>query len=365
MRIPELRIGKHVFTLPLVSGGMGVRISGWQLVLAVLQEKCLGTLTTMGLGDLTHGMSANDFTKSSRAALQREIEQLLLRTDRPFAVNIMGALSNADDLVITAVDAGANIIVYGAGIPLSLPTIVEDPEVALVPIISSARLAKLILRQWKKFDRVPDAFIIEGPLAGGHLGFSFEQLEHLEDFTLESILRETLDIIKPFEDACGRKIPIITAGGIYTGEDIARMLSLGASGVQMGTRFVATAECPVSENFKQAYIKARAEDIRIIKTPVGMPGRVLFNALIQQQQQGAMPQTRCPFYCIYSCERDKAGFCIAEKLANSFKGDIDNGLIFCGANVYRIDKILTVHELVAELMEGVKASTLELPDSSL
>ena len=362
MDIPKLRIGQYEFTLPLVSGGMGVKISGWQLVLAVLQEKCLGTLTTMGLGDLTHGMSANDFIKSSRAALQREIGQLQQRTENPFAVNVMGALSNADDLVVTAVDAGASIIVYGAGIPMSLPKIVEDPEVALVPIISSARLARLILRQWKKFSRVPEAFIIEGPLAGGHLGFSFEQLGHLADFSLESILRETLDIIRPFEDACGRKIPLITAGGIYTGEDIARMLSLGASGVQMGTRFVATYECPVAEALKQAYIKASAEDIRIIKSPVGMPGRVLHNAFLQKLQKGEIPQTRCPFFCIHSCERDKAGFCIAEKLDNTFKGDVDNGLIFCGANVYRVDKIMTVHDLITELMAGVRASTLELPN---
>lgn len=364
MEMPTLQIGQWKYRRPLVLGGMGVRITGWQLVLPVLQEDCLGTLASMGWGGLWQGMSSKQFIETSREALRLEIQQLRSFTDKPFAVNVMGALSNADDLIITAVEAGANIIVYGAGIPLSLPEIVQDPAVALVPIISSARLAKLILNRWKRFNRMPDAFIIEGPLAGGHLGFTFEQLAHIDDFSLESILKETLEIIKPFEDSCGRKIPLITAGGIYTGDDIARILSLGASGVQMGTRFVATLECPVAEEFKQAYIKARQEDIEIVKSPVGMPGRVIVNPFLRQLQSGNVSKPHCPFYCILSCERDKAGFCIADRLLNSFRGDVDNGLIFCGANVYRINKIMSVHELISELMKGVEASKLTLPQST-
>ena len=361
MDIPRLQIGRWEFPLPLVSGGMGVKISGWQLVLAVLEESCLGTLTSMGLGDLSHGMSGTHFVTTSRAALQYELSQLRARTDRPFAVNVMGALSNVDDLIATAVQGGANIIVYGAGIPRALPAVVEDPDVALVPIISSARLAGIILKRWEHYRRIPDAFIIEGPLAGGHLGFSLDQLEHLEDFTLESILQQTLEVIKPYEDACGRKIPLITAGGIFTGDDIARMLSLGASGVQMGTRFVATHECPVAMEFKREYLNARPEDVRIIKSPVGMPGRVIANEFLRQLQGGDIPAPSCPFHCITSCERDAAGFCIAERLDNSYKGDVANGLIFCGANAPRVTRIMSVHELVTELMDGVRASTLTLP----
>jgi len=357
MNVPRLQIGRQEFSRPLVSGGMGVRISGWPLVLAVLQEGCLGTLTSMGIGDLSRGMKIDEFIKTSREALKNEIKMLQARTDKPFAVNVMGALSNADDLIATMVNAGARIIVYGAGIPRTLPAIVEDPDVALVPIISSARLAKIILNLWKRYDRQPDAFIIEGPLAGGHLGFSLKQLENIDSISLEEILGETLEIIRPFEDACGRKIPLITAGGIYTGDDIARMLSLGASGVQLGTRFVATTECPVSEEFKQAYLNARAEDLRIINSPVGMPGRVIANDFLKRLQDGKIQKPSCPFHCILSCERDASGFCIAEQLDNSFKGDVDNGLIFAGANVSRIDRIMSVHELISELMEGVQAST--------
>jgi nitronate monooxygenase len=360
VEIPRLKIGQYEFQLPLVSGGMGVRVSGWPLVLAMLEEECLGTLTSMGLGDLSRGMSNDDFIGASNDALLREIGTLQTHTNRQFAVNVMGALSNANELVITAVNAGVKIIVYGAGIPSHLPAIVEDPSVALVPIISSARLAGIILKLWKRYRRVPDAFIIEGPLAGGHLGFSFEQLTHMEDFTLESILSDTLAVIEPFEQAAGRRIPLIVAGGIFTGADIARMLSLGASGVQMGTRFVATIECPVSDEFKRAYVNARPADVRIIKSPVGMPGRVLANDFLERLLAGDIPKPKCPFHCILSCERDAAGFCVAERLDHSFKGDTKNGLIFCGANVYRIDRIMSVHDLVTELMEGVRASPLTI-----
>ena len=360
MDIPRLQIGQWEFSLPLVSGGMGVRVSGWPLVSAVAAEGCLGTLTSMGMGDLTHGMSIEDFIRTSNEALQQEIGLLQAHTDRPFAVNVMGALLNPKELIATAVNAGVKIIVYGAGIPSTLPAQVEDPGVSLVPIISSARLAVIILKQWRRYGRWPDAFIIEGPLAGGHLGFSFEQLAHIEDFTLESILRETLEVIRPYEQVAGRKIPLIVAGGIYTGDDIALMLSLGASGVQMGTRFVATIECPVSDEFKQAYVQAGPGDVRIIKSPVGMPGRVIANDFLARLVSGHIPKPRCPFHCIPSCERDAAGFCIAERLDNSLKGDTVNGLIFCGANVPRIDRIMTVHELVSELMEGLRASPLTI-----
>ncbi|MFA5051812.1 MAG: nitronate monooxygenase family protein [Patescibacteria group bacterium] len=364
MDIPTMTIGRWTFRLPLVLGGMGVRISGWQLVLATVLEDCLGTLTSMGLGDLTHGMSYAEFNRTSGEALQHEIQMLRSHTNKPFAVNIMGALSNADDLIRTAVAAGAGIIVYGAGIPRTLPSVVPDPDVALVPVISSARLAQLILKQWKRYGRVPDAFIIEGPLAGGHLGFTFEQLQHLEDFRLEDILTETLEHIKPFEDASGRKIPIITAGGIYTGDDIARMLSLGATGVQMGTRFVATHECPVSEEFKRLYVNARPDDITVITTPVGMPGRVISNGFLKRLFDKQIPKPKCPFHCIHTCGRDEAGFCIAERLEKSFTGDMNEGLVFCGANVHRIDRIMSVHELVTELIVGLKASTLKQKNTS-
>jgi nitronate monooxygenase len=222
-----------------------------------------------------------------------------------------------------------------------------------VPIISSARLAKIIITYWQRYNRVPDAFIIEGPLAGGHLGFSLEQLADPVNYNLEKILLETLKIIAPYEQEIGRKIPLIVAGGIYTGADIAHFLSLGASGAQLATRFVATFECPVSEEFKQAYIRARQEDIMIIKSPVGMPGRAIMNPFLKKLTTEPLGKTICPYHCIDSCEREEAGYCIAVKLIDSFNGKVDEGLIFAGANVHRIDKILSVKELIDELISGI------------
>jgi nitronate monooxygenase len=360
MNIPPLRIGTWEYSVPLVQGGMGVGISGPKLVGAVLAEGALGTLTPFGLGDMSKRLTEDEFIRTSGEAFQLEVEKLRSITDKPFAVNFMKALTNINKLIETALKLKVKIIVMGAGIPSNLPALVEDPGVALVPIISSARLADLILRSWKKYGRSPDAIIIEGPKAGGHLGFTKEQLTHIDDFSLEKILQETLTVIQPVEQKIGRKIPIIVAGGIYTGDDIAKMFSLGASGAQMGTRFVATFECE-AEALKKAYLDAREEDIQIIDSPVGMPGRAINNIFLQRLHYGDIPKPACPFHCIISCEKEKAGFCIAERLRNTLMGNLDEGLIFCGANAYRIDRIISVHDLIEELMAGVRASPLELP----
>ncbi len=353
MKIPKLTIGQHSFRLPIVMGSMGVRITGPTLVAAVAQADCLGTLTTIGLMDLYKGVKAADYIRISNQSLEKNIDTLKNLTAKPFAINVMGALSNKNELIETAVKAGAHIIVYGAGIPKTLPEIVPDPRVALVPIISSARLAKIIITYWERYQRVPDAFIIEGPLAGGHLGFSLQQLADPVNYNLEKILLETLQIIGPYEQKIGRKIPLIVAGGVYTGNDIAHFLSLGASGAQLATRFVATHECPVAEQFKQAYINAKQEDIMIIKSPVGMPGRAIMNPFLKKLNEEKFGKTICPYHCIDSCERDQAGYCIAVKLIDSFQGKVDEGLIFAGANVHRIDKILSVQELIDELTLGI------------
>ncbi len=196
--------------------------------------------------------------------------------------------------------------------------------------------------------------ILEGPLAGGHLGFSLEQLDHISENSLEKLLPEVLETIKPYEDKHGRKIPVITAGGIYTGKDIARMLSMGASGVQMGTRFVCTEECDVSDEFKQAYVDAREEDIAIIKSPVGMPGRAIYNKFLRDlEAKGKLPIS-CPYRCLTACKMDSANYCIALALLNSYFGDVDNGLIFCGQNAHRVERITTVKELIHELLSELR-----------
>jgi NAD(P)H-dependent flavin oxidoreductase YrpB (nitropropane dioxygenase family) len=269
----------------------------------------------------------------------------------------MGVLSNVDDLITTAVKEGIKIIVYGAGLPTKLPGLVEDSSVSLLPIVSSARVAELILRVWnKRYERTADAIILEGPLAGGHLGFSEEQLNQPAEYSLENLLPEVLDTVKAYEDKYGKRIPIIAGGGIFSGMDIARMLSLGASGVQMATRFVCTMECDVSQEFKQSYIDAKEEDIVIIKSPVGMPGRAIQNKFLRDLEIKGRLKIKCPYRCLSVCKVSEAKYCIALALLNSYFGDVDNGLIFCGQNAYRIDKIVTVKELISDLLAELEAA---------
>ena len=351
MELPKLQIGNLIAEVPLVQGGMGVRVSLSSLATAVANEGGIGTISSMGLGDLR--LSGKEFEARSREALIREIHKARELTSGLLAVNVMGALSNAADLVRAAIEGGIRIIVFGAGLPMKLPEIAGNPEVNLVPIVSSSRVASLIMRAWKKrYDRTVDAFIIEGPLAGGHLGYSPEQLEHPEDCSLEKSLEEVLEAIKPYEDDFGRKIPIIVAGGIYDGADIEEMLSLGASGVQMGTRFVCTTECGASAEFKQAFLDAREEDISIVKSPVGMPGRAIYNRFLKTIDEEGPQKIKCAYRCLATCQVKDAKYCIAEALINSVSGDVDHGLIFCGKNVYRVDKIMSVKALFQELVSG-------------
>ena len=355
MKIPKLKIGNITADIPIVQGGMGVRVSLSSLASAVANQGGIGTISSIGLGDVKD--SEHNYERQSRDALVEEIRKAKTMTKGHLAVNFMGVLSNVDDLIKASVDEGIKTIVYGAGIPVKLPGIVPDPDVNLIPIVSSARLAPLILKAWdKRYNRTADAFILEGPLAGGHLGFSEEQLEHADDYSLEKLLPEVLEAIKPYEDIYGRKIPVIVAGGIYDGADIARMLSLGASGVQMATRFVCTHECDVSPEFKQAYLDAKEEDIVITKSPVGLPGRVLNNAFLQKLEKEGRLQIKCPYHCLTACHVDTARYCIALALVNSYFGDVDNGLIFTGQTSYRIDKIVSVKELMDELIAGIEAA---------
>jgi len=353
MKIPKLRIGSLSAETPIVQGGMGVRVSLSSLASAVANQGGIGTISSVGLGDIK--ASVDEYERTSREALVNEIRKAQSMTDGHLAVNLMGVLSNADDLIKTCVQEGIKMIVFGAGLPTKLPALVQDPSVNLVLIISSARVTELILRLWdRRYERTPDGLILEGPLAGGHLGFSTEQLEHPDDYSLEKLLPEVLEAIKPYEDKYGKKIPVIAAGGIYTGKDIARMLSLGASGVQMGTRFVCTEECDVSQQFKQAYLDAKKEDIVIIKSPVGMPGRAINNPFLKNLKVKGKLKIKCPYQCLTACKVKTARYCIARALLNSYFGDTDHGLIFCGQNTYLLDKIIPVRELIQELLCELK-----------
>jgi len=353
MTIPKLRIGELTAELPIVQGGMGVRVSLASLAAAVAEEGGIGTISSIGLGDIE--ASATDYERMSREGLQAEIRKARAMTDGVLAVNFMGVLSNVEDLVRTAVAEGIRMIVFGAGLPMRLPQMVEDDSVNLVPIVSSARGAELILRGWaKRFDRTAGAIILEGPLAGGHLGFNEEQLDHLADYTLESLVPELVEAVKPYEDRYGRAIPVIAGGGVFDGNDIARMLSLGASGVQMATRFVCTDECDAALEFKQTYIDAGEDDIVIVKSPVGMPGRAVRNRFLEDLESVDRLRINCRYRCLSICKAAEAKYCIAEALVNAQQGNIDHGLVFCGQNAHRIDGIVSVKQLMAELTDQLR-----------
>jgi nitronate monooxygenase len=354
MKIPALDIGDIRVPFPLIQGGMGVRVSLARLAAAVANEGGIGTIAAVGLGDFE--ASKTDFEAVSRNALIHEIRRAKSMTDGPIAINILGVLSNARDLIQTSIREGIKIIVSGASLPLKLPEMVEDATVKLLPIISSGRAANLVLRTWdKRYARTADAVVLEGPLAGGHLGFSFEQLREPEKYTLSILLPEVLAAIKPYEEKHGRKIPVVVGGGIFTGADIGRMLQAGASGVQMATRFVCTDECEVAPEFKQAYLDSKEDDIVIINSPVGLPGRAIHNQFLRNLEAGTLERLQCPYRCLTTCNVAEAHYCIAQALVSAYQGDMDKGLVFCGQNAYRMNEIVSVKKLIAELRAEIEA----------
>ncbi|MGB8957884.1 MAG: nitronate monooxygenase [Candidatus Aminicenantales bacterium] len=354
MKIPALDIGDIHIPFPLIQGGMGVRVSLARLAAAVANEGGVGTIASVGLGDIE--ASKTDFDNVSRNALIHEIRRAKSMTDGPIAINIMGVLSNARDLIETSVREGIKLIVSGASLPLKLPEMVDDATVKLLPIISSGRAADLVLRTWdRRYARTADAVILEGPLAGGHLGFSLKQLREPEKHSLSVLLPEVLAAVEPFEKKYGRKIPVVAGGGIFTGADIARMIQAGASGVQMATRFVCTEECEVAPEFKQAYLDSKEEDIVLIQSPVGLPGRAIHNQFLRNLENDTADRLKCPYRCLTTCDIAKARYCIAQALASAYQGDMERGLVFCGQNAYRVNEIVTVKELMAELRAEIEA----------
>jgi nitronate monooxygenase len=264
----------------------------------------------------------------------------------------MVALTNFPDLVRTAIEEGIDVIFSGAGLPLSLPQFLdENARTKLVPIVSSARAAAIIAKKWsEKFNRLPDAIVVEGPKAGGHLGFKEEMLED-PAYALEKLVPEVVEIVKPFEEKYRQSIPVIAAGGIYTGGDIYRYFQLGASGVQMATRFVTTHECDASLKFKQTYIDAKKEDMMIIKSPVGMPGRAIRNIFLDEVSQGKKKPFKCPYHCLKTCDYKNSPYCITLALMNAKKGNLSHGFAFAGENAYRATGIISVKELIDILLK--------------
>jgi nitronate monooxygenase len=352
--MPSLRIGNLEAVLPIVQGGMGVGISLSGLASAVAREGGIGVISTAGIGREDKNYR-RDLKAADERALRSEIRRAREMTDGILGVNIMMALSDYDDLLRVSIDEGIDVIFIGAGLPLRLPGSLTLEEFRLcrtkfIPKISSARAAEVILKVWDRhFGRMPDAFAVEGPLAGGHLGFSRDDLES-GNTELTDILSQVLDTVSAYEPMYGR-IPVIAAGGIYTGADIHHMLSLGASAVKMGTRFVATDECDAHANFKKAYVECRKEDLVIIDSPVGLPGRAITSRLLSEVQRGEKKPLECLWQCLRTCDVKTAPYCIAKALTSAKLGDLQNGFAFAGANAYLVDRIVSVKELISSLVE--------------
>ncbi|WP_031386479.1 NAD(P)H-dependent flavin oxidoreductase [Desulfonatronum thiodismutans] len=349
MTFPSLRFGDMIAKVPIVQGGMGVGISLSGLSAAVANQGGVGVISAamigMGEPDL-----AKNYAEANIRALQREIRKAKEMTKGILGVNIMVALSNFADLVRTSVQEKIDVIFSGAGLPFDLPKyLTEDSQTKLVPIVSSGRAAAIMCRKWlSKFNYLPDGFVVEGPLAGGHLGFKAEQLDDPE-YQLESLVPQVIEAVKPFEQKHGRAIPVIAAGGIFSGADICKYLRMGAAGVQLGTRFVATHECDADMAFKQAFIDAKEGDVTVIKSPVGMPGRALKNQFLADVEEGKRKPYKCPYHCIVTCDVKKSPYCIAQALANAKKGRLNLGFAFAGQTAHRVKELLSVKELMESL----------------
>ena len=323
-----------------------MRVSKANLAAAVANEGCAGVIATVGLGNFEHA-PGSEFVELNRVALQDEIRKTRQMTNGIIGANVMVALSNYESLVKTCVEEKVDIIISGAGLPLQLPAYTAETDIKLVPMVSSARSLKLICRKWMKdFNRCPDAVVIEGGKAGGHLGYTLEQLEK-NNPTLDEILADVLQLMQQLPTP----FPVIVAGGIFTGEEMAHYLKLGASGVQMATRFVCTEECDVDMKFKQAYLDAGPEDTTLIKSPVGMPGRVINNAFVKKINAGQTIPFKCKYRCLKSCNPAVAPYCIAEVLAKAAEGKLDEAFAFAGSNAWRCNEIVSVKSLIQKIMQ--------------
>ena len=358
MEIKGIKVGDKISKYPIIQGGMGVGVSGYRLAGTVAKEGGIGIISTADIGYREPDFEKNPVEANLRA-IDKEIDKAReIAPNGIIGINIMCALNNYSEMVKEVVKKGIDLIISGAGLPKDLPEFVKGTKTKIAPIISSARGAKLITKLWRtKHNYVPDMIVIEGPEAGGHLGFHLEELGEGENPLpteerpkLEDITREVIEEMKKVEEETGKEIPVIVAGGIYTGEDIAKFLKLGASGVQMATRFVATDECDAAEEFKKAYVDCKKEDIEIVNSPVGMPGRAIHNAFLDKVKEQRPKIEKC-LRCIHTCDVKTTPYCITRALINAVKGNMENALLFCGSNAYRIQNIVPVHQLIQELMQ--------------
>ncbi|WP_167956467.1 NAD(P)H-dependent flavin oxidoreductase [Anaerosporobacter faecicola] len=350
MLMKPLLIGNLKSRFPIIQGGMGVGISRARLAGAVASEGGIGIISTAQIG-----YDEPDFEKHPIEANLLAIKKHLQKAKEIakggiVGVNIMVATKRYADYVKAAVEAKADVIISGAGLPVNLPELVRGGVSKIAPIVSSCKAASIILKLWdKKYQRTADFLVIEGPKAGGHLGFHEEELGTINEESYDQEIHKIIDVAREYEDKYKQNIPVIIGGGIYSKEDVEHALQLGAAGIQVGTRFVTTEECDASEAYKQAYLACNKEDIRIIKSPVGMPGRAIWNPFLEKVTKEKEVITRC-FHCLEHCNPIDVPYCITRALIHAVEGNLDQGLIFCGENAYKLKEMSTVKEVMRDLI---------------
>lgn len=346
--VKPLRIGNLMARVPVIQGGMGVGVSLSSLAGAVAAEGGIGVISTAQIGYREPDFDSDPIGANLRA-IKTEIEKARqIAKGGILGVNIMVATRKYEEYVKEAVAAGIDLIISGAGLPMDLPRIVGTAETKLAPIVSSVKSAQVVMRYWwKKYNRLPDAVVVEGPLAGGHLGFHKEQLEDIEKLRYDEEVRAIIEKVNETAAEHDAQIPVIMAGGVYTREDMEHYLEMGASGVQMATRFVTTYECDADPAYKQSYIDAKKEDIVIVQSPVGMPGRAILNPFMKRAKEGQIPHKKCHL-CISTCKGTDTPYCITDALINAVNGNVDEALLFCGANAYRATHLEHVKDIMEE-----------------
>lgn len=359
MKIEPLKLGNITVKLPLIQGGMGVGISLGGLAGAVAKEGGVGIISAAQIGYREPDFDRNTKDANLRAITKEYEKARKIAPQGVIGFNLMVAMKHYEDYVKEVIKAGADLIISGAGLPMELPRIAREAQmeykrekaVLLAPIVSTEKAARVVLRYWdKKHHRIPDFLVIEGPLAGGHLGFTKEQLEQFGQNAYEEEIKKIKAVIKEYEDKYNQKIPVVLAGGIDDKEKARRAFDLGADAIQVATRFVTTEECDADIKYKEAYIKAEKEDIIIVKSPVGMPGRAIRNTFMDRViKEGKIPHSAC-HQCLHSCKPNEIPYCITDALINAAKGDVENALLFCGAGAYKAKKIETVKEVIDSLL---------------
>lgn len=348
MKIAPLVIGDLTAQIPLIQGGMGVGVSLSGLAGAVAAEGGIGVLSAAQIGYRDAEFDDNPVETNLRVIKEEIVKAKEISKGGIIGINIMVATRFYERYVKAAVEAGVDLIICGAGLPMALPTLVGDAKTKIAPVVSSVKSADVICKYWlKKFNRLPDMVVIEGPKAGGHLGFTKEELENIEALDYDKVITAIIDKVNAYAAENGKLIPVVVAGGIYTREDMEHAFSLGASGVQVATRFVTTYECDADEAYKQSYINAEKEDIVIVQSPVGMPGRAIMNPFMERAKEGRIPHGKCHL-CVSTCKPAETPYCITEALVNAVKGNVDNALLFCGENAYRAEKLEHVKDIMDE-----------------